>query len=593
MRLSLFEALRIPANASETAVRTALRRLIRRMYTSTRDSSGDVEEGLRFCNAASSVLLADSERTHYEGEYANMLSGGTDIRRSHATQIENQAIDDLSNVSADTPSAANGTTSLRPGLVALLEIAGGAPRDLRAAWPLTLVMLLMGVCALVFTAHMSWNRALQYSVLLIALGATAAAVGVALHRSLKGSEPAESNPRLRDVPIVKWRRERSVFMGSRLRNEEAAWVYRLRVAETDRSRNVRSSKVPVWLRLAARAIDYGLWGACVYALTTMLGYVAHNDYFSYLNAWWLMPILVVLSWIPLEAALLHRFRFTPGKWLFGLRCRPGMTGLNAPDNLRESPRYSLQRAAGVAILGVGGGLPIINLIAPISGARAGSTEYETRWDGWGDSVVTRVPLSRQQSGLAAAVAALTIAAYAITWWPSFVQTGAIAREARQLAPQVSWGQMFKTNPKDWLPAELLSPSEWKTAEKLSAVSSTVVGAAAGAAAGVTAAVIGQGDPELIVKTITAGKSGAYAEQANKALSANNPGAALPLCTKWVSEEPNQSLAWKCYGLGLQTTGNHAEALQALRRAQKLDPTDRSLHNAVRLSFSSLNDRPPR
>ena len=88
MRLSLFEALRIGTDASEGAVRAAIRRLIRRMYASTRDSTGDVEEGLRFCNAASSVLLEQGERSHYDGEFENMRSGGTDLRRSHAIAVE-------------------------------------------------------------------------------------------------------------------------------------------------------------------------------------------------------------------------------------------------------------------------------------------------------------------------------------------------------------------------------------------------------------------------------------------------------------------------------------------------------------------------
>jgi hypothetical protein len=599
MRLSIFEALRVPATASESAVRAAFRRLIRRLYSSARDSSGDVEEGLRFCNAASAVLLVESDRNHYEGEYANLLSGGQDLRRSHAAEVENESVGVLSDSPVEMPNAANSTTSVRPGLVSLLEIAGGTPGSMRMAWALLALLAVVALGALIFSLRMSAGVMAQYAVLMAAIAATAAAVGVALHRTRDGSKQKDPGARLRDVAVVKWRRERSVFMGSRLRNEEAAWVYRLRVAETDRARHTRTTRVPALMRMLARLIDYGLWGGIVYLLCVLVALLFKSPYLTYLTSWWLLPIIIVLTWIPIEAFCLHTYRRTPGKWLLGLRCRPGVTSLSSPDQVRESPRYALQRAAGVAALGMAGGLPLLNLIAPSLNARVGNTEHETRWDALGDSVVTRTPLTGTQAGFAAAVLGLTVASFLAIWWPSFVQTGEIVKEARSLASQVTWAQLFKSNPKDWIPKEVLDPTAWNAKERVAKIGDQVVDVAGGVATGVATAVIGSVPGAAPTSDANAAEVGkqksrfiAYAEQANKAIDANNAGAAFALCERWVREEPKSALAWKCYGLGLQMNRRHADALQALRRAQRIDSSDRSLHEAIRLSFSQLNEVPP-
>ncbi len=591
MRLSLFEALRIDTDASEGAVRAALRRLIRRMYVSTRDSSGDVEEGLRFCNAASSVLVETGERQHYEGEYGNMRTGGTDLRRSHATDPANT--DPNLPVAFDEggAAAASDTTSVRPGLIGLLEIVGAAPASSVLPWVFAGIALAFVALALFVALNLPWQQALQYLVLIVGIATALAAAGVAVHRSVSRAGPKEIAARLRDVPVVKWRRERSVFMGSRLKSEEAAWVYRLRVAETDRARNVRSSEVSIWARLAARIVDYGLWGAVLFAALTALDFAVPTLGLRTFTAWWALPFLTVVTFIPLDAWCLHRFRRTPGKWLFGLRCRPGMTALNSPDASRESPRYALLRAAGAAFFGAGGGLPILSLLTPSLGVRARSTEFETRWDALGDSIITQSPLSPKQTGFGVATLSMLVAGYLCAWWPSIVQTGAIVKEARQLAPQVSWSTLLSVNPKSWIPQELLNPKDWQASEKVVAVTQSVTSAATGMA---TQVLTGKSadQPAPVAVSASRAKFDAYAEQVNKALDGNSPISALPLCTKWINEEPASALAWKCYGLGLQAELRHSEALQALRRSQKLNPADLTLHNAIRISFSSINDRAP-
>jgi uncharacterized RDD family membrane protein YckC len=586
MRLSLFDALRVPEGSNETIVRAALRRVVRRLYGSTRDLSGDVEEGLRFCNAASSVLLDKVERDHYDGEYANLLSGGTDIRRSHAA-TDGHSTRRAHGTVVDPPASASGTTSLRPGLVSLLEIAGGTPNSLNSAWLMLGLAFAFAVGVVFFSLGLPTLQVLQYAVLFLGIAAAAGAAGVALQRTNEGRAAPEQGPTLRDLPVIKWRRERSVFMGSRLKQEEAAWVYRLRVAETDRGRQSRNARPAVAFRLLARLLDYGLWGATIYALLALLNLLGFNNAFV-LTAWWAFPLIIVLTWIPIEAWLIYTFRQTPGKWLFGLRCRPGMTSVSAPDQIHESPRYALLRALGVAGIGSGFGLPLLSLFTPFSGLKARTSEYETRWDALGDSIITQVPLRSKQAGFAAATLALLAAGYTTAWWPSFRQTSAIISEARQLAPQVSWGALARANPKSWVPAEMLDPSAWAAGaknaipEELAALKSTIQAsvttksAAPGAPSAATAAQIDD-----------RARWAAYEDQATRAMSGGNPAAALDMCQKWTKEEPANPTAWKCYGLGLQIKGRHAEAIQAMRRAQRIEPSDRSMDGPLRISFFAI------
>src|SRR5262250_925786 len=77
MRASLYEALGITPTASETEVRAALRRLIRKYYAKTRDGQGNVEEALRFINHASRILSDADRRTRYDSELARSAEGNT------------------------------------------------------------------------------------------------------------------------------------------------------------------------------------------------------------------------------------------------------------------------------------------------------------------------------------------------------------------------------------------------------------------------------------------------------------------------------------------------------------------------------------
>src|SRR6478672_10460262 len=88
MKATLYDALGISPTSSDEEVRAALRGLIRKYYTKTRDGQGNVEEALRFINHASRIL-GDSER---RGRYDHELRRSTGDDEPPTTQEVNHAL---------------------------------------------------------------------------------------------------------------------------------------------------------------------------------------------------------------------------------------------------------------------------------------------------------------------------------------------------------------------------------------------------------------------------------------------------------------------------------------------------------------------
>jgi len=80
-------------------------------------------------------------------------------------------------------------------------------------------------------------------------------------------------------------------------------------------------------------------------------YVSNRDIGAVLVSPWLAVILLS-SWIPIEAALIHFHGTTPGKWLLGIRVRND-------DGTPLSGRQASWRAVRVLIAGLGLGLPVV------------------------------------------------------------------------------------------------------------------------------------------------------------------------------------------------------------------------------------------
>ena len=73
-----------------------------------------------------------------------------------------------------------------------------------------------------------------------------------------------------DLAILNWRREKSVFLGTNQPQEDASWIFQLRMAELERAKSGRTSEPRPWHRLAARLFDYAIWGLVLALLLSEL-----------------------------------------------------------------------------------------------------------------------------------------------------------------------------------------------------------------------------------------------------------------------------------------------------------------------------------
>src|SRR5205085_12424602 len=83
--------------------------------------------------------------------------------------------------------------------------------------------------------------------------------GIAYVRRRRGAPLGVLVPQT-DLAILNWRREKSVFLGTNQPQEDASWIFQLRMAELERAKSGRTSEPRPWHRLAARLFDYAIWG---------------------------------------------------------------------------------------------------------------------------------------------------------------------------------------------------------------------------------------------------------------------------------------------------------------------------------------------
>ena len=89
----------------------------------------------------------------------------------------------------------------------------------------------------------------------------------------RGAAAAPPSPVLiptTDLAILNWRREKSVFLGTNQPQEDASWIFQLRMAELERAKAGRTSEPRPWNRLAARLFDYAIWGLVLALLLSEL-----------------------------------------------------------------------------------------------------------------------------------------------------------------------------------------------------------------------------------------------------------------------------------------------------------------------------------
>lgn len=562
MKVTLYEALGISPTASDKAVRAALRNLVRQYYLNTRDDENEIEEALRFVNTASHILTDKSLRQRYDEEIASGIHIGSDAARRHfvanmqalglgrSVTFTAGAEGDFSNPNYAQQKAHH------HGLTASLNLVGRGPFYQMAAAATLIPMLLLAMWLVT-----PWDNLLRESQLMLmwALGGTVVAAGIytlvsnIAQRRRRTAEPF--NSAVVQLTILKWRKEKTVFMGTFEPIEDPTWLFRLRMVELERVQNTRTSGVRPWVRLAARLFDYGLWGVALTALyyglafagllpPTVMGVLTHPI---------LAPMITTTSWIPVEAVLQVYLHTTPGKWLFGVFVQFGVSSAHTRPSIRARWVSSFRRAVHVWWRGMGCGIPVVSLALMALGKEALMNQLETDWDAAEDCLVTHSPVSKLNActGITGLVAFVWITGIA---WAEPMQ--ATAREVEAFASQLvdeTAAAIKRIQPNDPTPTQLASND------------------------------VDTSPSPLDIKK----KRWAEWEAESKAQGAErNYTRQAEICQMWSDEDFRNAAAWKCLGLARQNLGQHKAAVDALQRAARYDPKDQTIQDAIVRSFRS-------
>ena len=232
-----------------------------------------------------------------------------------------------------------------------------------------------------------------------------------------------------DLAILNWRREKSVFLGTNQPQEDASWIFQLRMAELERAKSGRTSEARPWQRLAARIFDYAIWGLVLALLLSELrgmGVVPPEVAF-WLGHPLLAPVLITGSWVPIEALLIASIGTTPGKWLFGVFLQFSISDAYARRDTRAQLDRAMRRSFRVWWEGIGCGFP---LLAPVLIAVAYeklSQNQETDWDFAQDVLVTHGPpgVLNTVTGVCGLAAMLWL--YGVAWHQPMAESIAWAR----------------------------------------------------------------------------------------------------------------------------------------------------------------------
>ncbi len=586
MRASLYEALGIAPTASDEEVRAALRRLIRKYYAKTRDGQGNVEEALRFINHASRILSDPDRRTRYNGELAQSdgkgaarvapVAGdpiavpgeGTDVAVAGGGESAAARIA----LAAEGDDAKSTRTIHHPGLTEPVASFGRptivtiALCGLFGAFIAAAIVVVMPVDSV----HVAKQVLVWLTLTLLTLTVVYGIVhGFSWARRRDGGSPAGLMPQT-DLAILNWRREKSVFLGTDQPQEDASWIFQLRMAELERAKAGRTSEPRPWNRLGARLFDYAIWGIVLALLLSELrgaGVVPDHVAF-WLSHPLVAPVLITGTWIAIETLLMASLGTTPGKWLFGCYLQFSISDAYANRAMRSQLLRAFKRSLRVWWEGMGCGFP---LVAPILIAIAYERvvqNQETDWDFAQDCLATYAPpgILNTITGVCGLAAMLWL--YGVAWHRPLADT--ISSVGTKIVASLPSAQSL-------LPGGLGSGIAGIAGE----ITRLGTGPQTSPDSSATPSSSAPIDSDLA--TLFADRRARVAVlkvEGPRMLAAGNYRRAVELCSTWADLELASADAWRCLGQAQQAQGNHQEALHAFRKAKQYDPTDRSLDAAI-------------
>lgn len=607
MKATLYDALGIQPTSSDEEVRAALRGLIRKYYAKTRDGQGNVEEALRFINHASRILSDSERRLRYDQEL---------VRSAAEEDLPSREALDQALLGDDAHTEVGPTTS--PGDDEILDpLDSHLPDDedvaathhpgltQRVARFTRSPILTFGLCAVygafiaaaivfvtppnvvvVARSVLGW-LALAFAGLAVIFGAVH---GVFYLRRRQASTRSALVPQT-DLAILNWRRERSVFLGTDQPQEDASWIFQLRMAELERAKSGRTSEPRPWHRLAARLFDYAIWGLLLALLLSQLraAGVVPPEAAAWLTHPFVAPILITLSYVPIEALLITAVGTTPGKWLFGIYLQFSISDAYARRDTGTQLRRGLARAVRVWLEGVGCGFP---LLAPLLVALAYERlieHQETNWDFAEDCLVTHGPAGVINTVTGVCGLASMMWLYGVAWQQPMADTLAWARnEVVRVLPsnETLKGRMTDAGGRlerliPTLPAMPAVPSASDVIHRSS--QSLGLAGAANPPASAQSASSAQDTTDADFTAMLAARRAridVLKAEGPRMLRAGNARRAAELCRSWADLDLANADAWRCLGRAQQALGQHQEALNAFRKARQHDPGDRALDAAI-------------
>jgi hypothetical protein len=591
MKATLYDALGIVPASSEEEVRAALRGLIRKYYAKTRDGQGNVEEALRFINHASRILSDNERRERYDEELARSVD---DDDAAPRPAIDNALFAD------DAQSEIGPTTAPAGDAIEDDDDTGlpGAPQDVPATHHPGLTervasftrspFLTYGVCAL-FVAFIALAivvvtppdivvvaRSVLGSFIAV-VGLLAAVYGVVhgvtvLRRRRAGGRSALV-PQT-DLAILNWRRERSVFLGTNQPQEDASWIFQLRMAELERAKSGRTSEPKPWHRLAARMFDYAIFGLLLALLLSQLrsaGFVGEETS-HWLAHPLLAPILVTVLFVPIEALLITSVGTTPGKWLFGVYLQFSISDAYARRDTRTQLARTSRRALRVWAEGVGCGFP---LLAPILVAIAHErllVHQETDWDFAEDCLVTHGPpgIVNTVTGVCGLAAMAWL--YGVAWEQPLAHTVSAAKSSitaavpTRASMQNAWDRT-SSRVEPLIPAmSFPAASDILRLPGMAGTSTRSDRANTGPS---------EADFERTMAERRA-RIEALKVEGPRMIRAGKGRRAIEVCRAWVDLDLANAQAWRCLGQAQLAAGQYQEALNAFRKARQHAPDDRAI-----------------
>ena len=591
MKATLYEALGIPQAASDEEVRAALRRLIRKYYAKTRDGQGNVEEALRFINHASRILSDPGQRQRYDQELAVATEATTEQRIAHfvsnvaadaGTGTATQAGDDVIDIAEERVLTSSGgsleKTLHHPGLTERVVASFGRTVAGRLALCTLFGAFIAGAIVFVTPADavlVAKQVLVWLTLTLLVLAMIYGAVhGIAFMRRRRVVLLPALMPQT-DIAILNWRREKSVFLGTDAPQEDASWIFQLRMAELERAKAGRTSEPRPWNRLSARLFDYAIWGLM---LALLLSEVHGAGLIGDQAAFWVghplvAPMLITGTWVPVEALLIAALQQTPGKWLFGVYLQFSISDAYARRDVRAQLQRALRRAFRVWWEGIACGFP---LLAPILIAVAYETvaqNGETDWDFAEDCLVTHSPpgVLNTVTGVVGLAAMLWL--YGVAWHEPMADSIAMAKTAI-----VSWVPS---------PPSLLSYGFQGDVGKIGSIDRTLTAPPPNIA---TPQSRNPAVNDVDTTALFAERQARLAllrGEGPRMLNAGNWRRAGELCQAWSNLEFWSPEPWRCLGYAMQAQGYHQDAITAFRKAAQYDPGDRSLDAAIEKSQKGI------